>query len=224
MNLKKYCGIILLLMAFLNNYSQERIVKGIVTTFDSIPLINAEVKVKSSKQVVLTDTLGNFQATCLPDDKLKVSAKGFSSRNVKLNEKIRIVMVNLRLKPTPKSREIAIGYGHVSDKEKLYSISSLDNDDIDFSIYSNMYDLIRGRFPNVQVTGNEIIIRGRSSINLSNSALIVVDGIVVSNDYLSTLPPNNVKSIDILKDASSAAYGSRGANGVVIIETKRGGD
>jgi TonB-dependent SusC/RagA subfamily outer membrane receptor len=205
-------------------YAQERTVKGFVTTFDSIPLVNVKITAKNSKQVVYSDTLGNFQIVCLPEEKIKVSAEGFVTQNVKIDDKVKILLVNLNLKPSPNSREIAIGYGHVKDKDKLNAISSLSNKDLDFSNYSNMYDLITGKFAGVQIINGEIIIRGIRSINSSNAALIVVDGMAVDQSYLTSLQPNIVKSIDILKDGGAAIYGSRGANGVVIIQTRKGGD
>ncbi len=212
------------LMFSLNGAAQERLMSGRVFTFDSIPLINASVEVKSSKQVVTTDTLGNFYVSCLPDDVLKVSANGFVSDKVKLKSNTKLALINLKLKPGDKNREIAIGYGHVKDSEKLNAVANLNSGDMDFSQYSNMYELIRGRFAGVQIINGEIIIRGQSSINSSSAALIVVDGIPTSNSILSSLPPIQVKSINVIKDGSSAIYGSRGASGVVLIETKKGGD
>jgi len=205
--------------------AQERIIHGIVTTFDSIPVIGAEIKVKSTKQVVQTDTLGKFSVGTDFEDKLKISANGFHNQNVKIPAEIKLVVVNLKLKPTEKAREYAIAYGHVSDTEKLNSMSNLRNGDIDFSQYTSLYEVIRGRFPGVQVMSNgEIIIRGLNSILGSNAALIIVDGMPVENDVLGDIPPIQVKSINVIKDGSAAMYGVRGANGVVIIETKRGND
>lgn len=209
--------------AFLSN-AQERLVHGIVTTFDSIPLIDAQVKVISSKQTVLTDTLGRFSVSTNPKDKLKVSAAGFFNQTVKLDEKIKLAAINLKLKPGEKNREYAIGYGHVSDRNKLNALASLNSGDMDFSQYSNIYDLIKGRFAGVQVVNGEVIIRGINSINSSSAALIIVDGVPVDGGALSSIPPVQVKSINVMKDGSSAIYGSRGANGVVLIETKRGND
>jgi TonB-dependent SusC/RagA subfamily outer membrane receptor len=201
---------------------QEKIISGIITTFDSIPLTNASVKDKSSRLVVLSDSLGRFSIPCKAGDKLQITAKGFNLYNVIINDKTKYVFVNLELKPGPKNIEYAIGYGHVREKDKLYAISSLKNGDVDFSMYNDIFELIRGRLPGVSIENGEIRIRGQRSINSSNAALIVVDGIIVDNSYLSLIPPNTVASIDVLKDASSSIYGSRGANGVVIIETKRG--
>ena len=108
---------------------------------------------------------------------------------------------------------------------KLFAIlASINKDDMDFSQYSNMLELIRGRFAGVQVVGGEIIIRGVNSINSSSAALIVIDGVASDYGVLNSISPIQVKSINVIKDGSAAIYGSRGANGVVIIETKRGGD
>ena len=205
-------------------YAQDRVIHGRVFTFDSIPLINANVEVKSTKQVVKTDTLGNFSVSCNFEDVLKVSARGFTTEKVKLVPKIKLAVINLKLKPGVKNKEIAIGYGHVKDADKLNAVSNLNNNDVDFSQYSNMYELIRGRIAGVQVVNGEIIIRGVNSINSSSAALIVLDGVPVDNSILSTIPPVQVKSISVIKDGSSAIYGSRGSNGVVLIETKKAGD
>lgn len=223
-NILKFIFVFAIIISTISGFAQERIVQGRIFTFDSIPLVNASVKVKSTKQVVVSDSTGKFSVKCNPKEVLMVSAHGFNSQRVKLEPKNRILIVNLKLKPGEKNREIAVGYGHVLDRDKLNSVASLQSGDMDFSQYTNMYELIRGRFAGVQIVNGEIIIRGIKSINSSNAALIVVDGVQTHGDILNSLPPIQVKSISIIKDGSSAIYGSRGANGVVIIETKRGGD
>ena len=223
--MKKYIVLSLLLFfVFQSNpplFGQERIVHGQVTTFDSIPLIKASIMVKSTKKVVLSDTAGLFTVQCSTRDQLKVTANGFLNQKVKLDSNTKVVLVNLTLKIGEKNREYAIGYGHVSDRDKLYAMSELNTDNHDFSNYRTMYDLINGKFSGVQIISGEIIIRGRSTFTSSNAALIVIDGITTDYQRLWDLPPSEVQSINILKDASSAIYGSRGANGVVLIETKR---
>ena len=87
-----------------------------------------------------------------------------------------------------------------------------------------MIDLIVNSSPSIIISSGAILIRGASSLNGSSAALIVIDGVDASMSQLSTLSPLNVKSVDILKGGSAAIYGTRGANGVVIITTKRGGD
>lgn len=205
--------------------AQNRVVQGLVTTFDSIVVVGADVRVKSSKLVYKTDTLGHFSAEVLGADKLKISAMGFITNNIKLEEKTKFVAINIKLKSGEKAREYAIGYGYVKDAEKLNSVAQLTNRDVDFSQYTNMYELIRGRFSGVQVQANgDIVIRGVNSLNLSSAALIVVDGIPTDKSVLNSISPVNVSSINVIKDGSSAIYGSRGANGVVVIETKKGGE
>ena len=206
------------------SFSQERVVHGIVTALDSISVINAQVRVKSSKQTVLTDTLGRFSVTCSAKDVLKVSASGFFPQRVKLEEKIRFAAINLRLKPGEKNFEYAVGYGHISEKDRTIAVARLNTQNMDSHQYNNIYDMIRGRFAGVYVSGNEIIIRGPNSLMGSSSALIVIDGVITDSSNLSTVNPSQVKSIDIIKDGGAAIYGSRGANGVVIIETKKGSE
>ena len=210
------------LMLSINLRAQERMIRGVVTTFDSIPLIGASVIAQSTKQEVLTDPLGNFSIRCKSDDKLKVSAHGFYNENVKLTDKIKFAAINLKLRPGEKEREFAIGYGHVADTDRLNAITSINKNDFDFSHYQNIYELIKARCPGVYVIDNlRIIIRGMNSINLDNSALVLVDGIPYKAPDLKVIQPSQVKSIDFIKDAGAAIYGARGANGVILIETKR---
>ena len=146
-------------------HGQNRLLRGMVTTFDSIPLINASVYIKSTKEKVLTDSIGAFKIYCNTPDKIKVSANGFIPRNVKVDESIKFVLVNLKLKSSDDAKEIAIGYGHVKDGEKLSAVEALKNKDVDFSMYKDVYDVIRGRFSGVTVEGNDIIIRGKALLS-----------------------------------------------------------
>jgi TonB-dependent SusC/RagA subfamily outer membrane receptor len=100
----------------------------------------------------------------------------------------------------------------------------LAKNEASFSRYSNIFEMIQGQFPGVEVRNQEIIIRGNDSFHLSSAALIVLDGVIVESDILQNLRPVEVKNISVIKDGSAAVYGSRGANGVVIIETRKGGD
>ncbi|MDX5586031.1 MAG: TonB-dependent receptor plug domain-containing protein [Aureibaculum sp.] len=207
------------------SYSQERTVTGFVTTLENIVVVNAEVKVLSSKVTVLTDTVGSFKVSCLLKDKIKISAKGFYSQKVKTDEKTKEVIINLLFKPGEKNLDLAVGYGHIKEKDKSYSISNIRNDDeFEFSKYSNMLQHIVNSSPSIVIGGGGIIIRGSNSLLGSSTALILIDGIAVNSSELYMLPPPDVKSVNILKGGAAAIYGSRGANGVVLITTKRGGD
>jgi TonB-dependent SusC/RagA subfamily outer membrane receptor len=216
-----------ILLVSTNLYAQERIVHGKVTTFENIPLTDVSVEVKSTKQVVLTDSLGNFIVSCDKKDKLKVFAHGFNKQNVKLKGRTKFVAINLHLKSNDeKGKFYAVGYGHVSDVNKLNAVTNLNNNELDFSKYKDIYDLIKGRFSGVRIVDGDVIVRGNNTFGsqTTNAALIVVDGIPSNRSALSNIPPEDVKSIDIIKDGGSAIYGSQGANGVVIIETRHGSD
>ena len=226
MNIKVNIFLATMAAVLLTSFSsaQERTIQGVVTTFDSIPLIDAEVQNRASKQAVMTDSLGRFLIRADEGDKLKIKARGFYNEKAKIEEKTKYMAVNLKMKPGEKNIEYAIGYSKVSDREKLNALAQINKDDVDFSQYDNIYDLIRGRFAGVQIMNGEIIIRGINSINSSSAALIVVDGVPVDGSTLNSIPPVQVQSINVIKDGSAAIYGSRGANGVVIIETRRGGN
>ena len=224
---KKLFILQVLLAVFISSFSlnaQERTLNGIVTSFDSIPLIGASVKILSTNQVVFTDSLGTFFLLCNSKDKIAVSANGFYTQKVKLTGKIKFAAVNLRLKSGSKNREHAIGYGYVSEEDKTGSVESINSSDGKFANYLDIFDLLEGRFAGVEIVGEEIIIRGTKSLISSNAALIVVDGIIMDGSILKTISPLDVKSINVIKDASTAVYGSRGTNGVVLIETKKGGE
>ena len=166
---------------------------------------------------------------CDPEDKITVEADGFFPQKVKIEKEIRLILVNLSLKKGDRNLDMAgryvdVGYGHVNSNRLLNAVSSLNSKDMDFSRYNNMFDLIQGQFPGVSVEGNQIIVRGTKTFYGAegNSALIVIDGAIVTTQDLTNLSPLDVASIDVLKDGSSSVYGSRGANGVVIVETKKG--
>lgn len=206
-------------------YSQERTVSGFVTTLDNIAVVNAEVKVLSSKVTVLTDSVGNFKVSCLLKDKIKISAKGFYSQKIKIDKETKETFINLKFKPGGRNLDVAVGYGHIKEKDKSYAISIIrDDDEFEFSKYSDMLQHIVNSSPSIIFQGGEIIIRGSSSLLGSNAALILIDGMEQNASQLSMLSPFDVKSVNILKDGSASIYGTRGANGVIIITTKRGGD
>lgn len=221
-----YPFLLIFLFSFTSiSYSQERTITGFVTTLENIVVVNAEVKVLSSKETVLTDSVGNFRISCLLNNKIKISAKGFYSQKVKIDEKTKEVYINLIFKPGRKNLDIAVGYGHVKEKDKSYAISNIrSNDNFEFSKYSNMLQHIVNSSPSIVVGGGGIIIRGSDSLNSSSAALILIDGIEVNTSELKSLSPSDVKNVDILKGGSASIYGVRGANGVIVITTKRGGD
>lgn len=120
-----------------------------------------------------------------------------------------------------KNDEVNLGYLKESKENSTSATSTLKVKQA--SGYSNIYEYLKGRVAGVEVNGTSITIRGIRSINYSNEPLILVDGLAVED--ISWLSPEMVQSIDVLKDASSTAmYGSRGANGVIIITTRKAND
>lgn len=231
----KTIGKLMLLLAVLMisafSFSQDKILVGQVTVFDSIPLSGVVVWVKSTGQKVHTDSLGRFQVFCHPKDKIKIEASGFYTKKVNIDKDIRMLLVNIKLKKGVQNLDIAeryvsVGYGHANKNVLANAISSLNNKEMDFSMYNDMYDLIQGQFPGVAVEGNSIIVRGTKTFygTQGDGALLIIDGIIVTPQDFANLTPLDVKSVDILKDGSSSVYGSRGANGVVIVHTKKGND
>ena len=140
--------------------------------------------------------------------------------------------LSVELTPLQNSMEdvVVIGYGEVKKKDLTGAVSRVSGDDFKNIPVQRVDQMLQGRMPGVQVTsvdgspgaGTTIRIRGSRSINASNEPLYVIDGIIDAGD-LSTVNPEDIESIDVLKDASAAAiYGSRGSNGVIIITTKQG--
>jgi len=199
----------------------EKKVQGKVCTFNNIPIAQASILVKSSKQIFHSDSLGRFSISCLPNDKVKISANGFTTQRQKINNKTTFISVTLRLKHGTNNQKKALSSQHIKDINSLYSISNLNNNEMDFSQFNNIYNLISNRFPGVEINSSgEIIVRGNTTLISSNAALLVINGVVVDQSVFSNLLPNEIKSINVLKDAGAAEYGSRGANGVVLVQTK----
>jgi TonB-dependent SusC/RagA subfamily outer membrane receptor len=125
-----------------------------------------------------------------------------------------VILVETKEKDT----KVNIGYGEADTRDLSYSVSSVKPQDNE--VYTNMYDYLRGKVAGVVVKAdNTIVIRGVTTMNSSTEPLILVDGVEITD--LNLINPNDVYSVDILKDASASIYGLKGANGVILITTKR---
>lgn len=121
-----------------------------------------------------------------------------------------------RTTSTRQPHEVNIGYGTMPSDQLTTSVSTVS---IDENVpYTTIYEMIQGRCAGVIVNGNSIVIRGVGTINLSTQPLFIVDGVEMSD--ISHIHPRDVKDIQILKDSSASIYGSRGANGVILITLK----
>ena len=116
--------------------------------------------------------------------------------------------------------EVEVGYGTTKKENLTYSVASIGVKENEMKGYRDIYEYLEGRVAGVEVTPDKrIVIRGLGTFNGSSDPLFIVDGHEVQD--ISTINPNDIKSIDILKDSSTAIYGMRGANGVILIKLKR---
>lgn len=223
---KRFILLLCIGILFASVQAQTRVVYGKLTAYNKYPIQNVEVKTKKSKASVKSDSLGMFSIVAMEDDRVVIKPKAFKTVSRKIDADTDTLFINLVFIDTKNNRDLATGYGYISQEDLTYAMSHLEQENNEFCNYTNIFNLIKGRFPGVTVNagqmGGAVYIRGATSVNLSSEALYVVDGGAVSNiDYIH---PCDIRSIDILKDASASIYGTRGSNGVVVIETKKGPD
>ena len=200
--------------------AQNAIVHGKIVAFDSIPVEKAETKLKRNNTSVLSDSLGFFSIECQINDKLSIIVAGFKTEKLKIKDQKDSLHVQIKFGGSEKDIENASSNGHIERNRLVYATDYLDADLFVDAGYADVVEMITGKFPGVNVVGDEIIIRGRNSINGNNSALIVIDGVTTTMYGLNSLSVADVKSVHVLKGNEAAAYGSRGANGVVVVITK----
>jgi len=210
--------------------AQNRSVGGTVIDDAGEPLIGVSVVESGTTNGTVTDADGSYTINVPQNSRLEFSYVGFTQQTIDVNGQT-VINVTLSEKPTALNEVVVIGYGSVKRKDVTTSISSVTTQDINQRPIISAAQAIQGRAAGVSVIepngapGGETVIRvrGTTSMNADNFPLYVVDGVPVDN--LNFLAPTDIADIQILKDASSAAiYGSRGANGVVLITTKRGSD
>jgi len=211
-----------LLFSF-SSIAQTRVVKGKITTFNKYPVQNVEVTSKKAKSTVMTDSLGQFEIVANEKDVIQIKAKVFQALNKKVAEDDDYVSANLIFKNTAQNREIATGLGYITHEQLTFALAHMADQNNDFCNYSDVFSLVKGKFPGVTVKSNSfgsegIFVRGDKSIYGDNEAIYVVDGVRVGD--ISFVNPCEMATIDILKDGGAALYGSQAANGVVVIETK----
>ncbi len=207
--------------AYATLLGQEITLSGTVRCFNRYVLSNVSVTAGKTNERFLTDSVGGFEVFLNRGEKVTFEAEGFEKLIIKPVTSQNIT-VNLVFKGREKDTEMAIGNGYIRKEELTFAVSNLLQENNEYSNFSNIFDLIRGRLPGVEVintpSGPVIRVRGINSLALSGEPLYILDGIPVED--ISTIEPVNIRSINVLKDAAAAYYGSRGANGVIIIETK----
>ncbi|MCK4343801.1 MAG: TonB-dependent receptor plug domain-containing protein [Bacteroidales bacterium] len=200
-------------------FAQTRVVYGKLTAFNTYPVQNVEVTAKKAKTAITSDSLGQFSIVCFENDIIKIKPKTFRPVNKRVGPDTDSLFINLLFIDTKSNRELAVGYGYINEEDLIYAVNHLEQENNDFCNYANIFDLIRGRFSGVMVRGVNVYIRGSGSFSGQTQALYIVNG--VSTTSIDWISPCQIKSIDILKDSNAAIYGTRGGNGVVLIETRR---
>lgn len=219
--------------------AQERQVSGTITDSDGLPLIGVNIIIENTSRGTQSDFDGNYSIKANQGEVLVYSFVGFSTVRRTVGTEANI---NVQLLPDATLDEVVVvGYGTQSKRKVTDNIASISSEQINNIPVSNMQSSLVGKAAGVQITqingkvegGVKMRIRGIASISSSQEPLYVIDGMPLINDDESTtvapinplisLNPNDIESIEILKDASSAAiYGARGTNGVVLITTKSG--
>lgn len=201
--------------------AQTRVVNGKLTAFNTFPVQNVEITSKKAKAITMTDEFGHFSIVCLENDVIKIKPKAFKAHNKKVNADTDSLCLNLEFIDSEANREIAVGYGYISEEDLIFAVSHLENNNNEFCSYTDIFDLIKGQLSGVTVSKNQIYVRGgiNSFTPGASMAMYVVDNQRVND--ISWLQPCQVKSIDVLKDASAAIYGTNAGNGVVLIETMK---
>ena len=197
-------------------------------------LAGVSVVVKGTDNGTITDLTGEFKLSGVkPDDVLQLSFIGYKTQLIKVGKQTRFNITMVEDAQTlDEVQVVAVGYGDVRRRDLTGSIGSADMKDLVKTPVSNITENLAGRIAGVRVSSSDggpgdnfsIVIRGAGSLTGSTAPLYVIDGFPSESSGLGTLNPNDIESIDILKDASATAiYGARGANGVVIVTTKKGG-
>ncbi len=245
--LMRRCLAVVLVFGALNGYAQQTVTGRVTAADDGSGIPGVNILEKGTSNGSVTDADGNFRISVGSNATLVFSFVGYSTQEVAVGGQ-RTLNVSLQSDVTSLSEVVVIGYGEVRVKDATGAVASVSSKDFNGGIIASPEQLIQGKTAGVQITqstgapgaGIQIRIRGTNSIRSNNNPLFVVDGVPLSGgtqpssadvgygtiadtNPLNFLNPSDIESMSILKDASATAiYGSRGANGVVIITTKSG--
>jgi len=209
---------------------QGKKVTGVVIDGTGEPVIGANVVVKGTTNGTITDFDGNYTIEGVSaNDVLVISYIGYLSQEVPVGNQS-MIKVTLKEDTQTLDEVVVVGYGTMKKSDVTGSISTAKGDDLVKNQSFSALDNLRGKVSGVNIFSNSsqpgaysnrVVIRGIATINSSSNPLYVVDGVVMENFDL--VNPNDIESMEVLKDASAAAiYGARGANGVIMVTTKRG--
>jgi len=224
------CSILLLIISG-SVFAQGRTVTGTVSDSKGETLPGATVTIKGTKTAVATTGAGKYDIV-VPDNKaiLVFSFIGAATKEVNVGTQT-VINVTLENNSSTLNEVVVIGYGQRARKDLTGSVGTANVPDMQKAVVRSFEESLEGRVAGVQVSSGDgqpgdalnIVIRGNNSVTGNNSPLYVVDGFPIENPDNNTINPADIESLTVLKDASSTAiYGARGANGVVIITTKKG--
>ena len=227
-----FLSLILMFTFFLSAFTQDFRISGKVTDSGSgEPVPGATIAIKGTTNGTITDLNGVYELSAASGDvTLVFSFVGYKTKEVQVEGRS-TVDVGLDLDLTNLEEVIVVGYGTQKKEDLTGSIAVVNVDEMNKSNFTTLSNAFQGRAAGVNVMatsgrpGSEatVKVRGIGSISLSSEPLYVVDGISVGSEVLTTLNPNDIESMQVLKDASATAiYGARGANGVILITTKKG--
>lgn len=205
-------------------------VKGTVTEGNNKPLQNVSVTIKGSQRGVSTDANGQFTIQSKEGDVLVFSFINYEMKEITVSKSNPALVVSLSSNAKEMDEVLVVGYGKVQRKNLTGAVSSIKASEVVKSTEVSLNSALQGRAAGVSVVSASgdpgapvnIIIRGGSSLSASNDPLYVINGFPQLGGSNLNLNVNDIESIDILKDGAAAAYGSRGANGVILITTKSG--
>lgn len=206
--------------------------KGVVQDEAGEPLIGATVMVKGTTQGVATDIDGNFAVNVKKGQTIDVSYVGYDAQSIKVNGQNNITVV-MKENSSTLDDLVVVGYGVQKKSDVTGSVTSVGKDRLSKLPVTNVLQAMQGATSGVTITQQSSIpgdapstlVRGQNSINANSGPYVVVDGIPLNNTggSLADIAPSDIESIEILKDASATAiYGTNGANGVILVTTKKG--
>lgn len=229
-NLKK--GILFTIMCLfsITIFAQNITVRGNVSDGSGESLIGVTVQVEGTSVGTVTDADGNFILPNVPSNAtLIISYVGMNSQNISVNGR---TVINVILEDDTELLEevVVVGYGTMRKSDVTGAMAVVSAEELSTKPVTNAFEALQGKVAGVDITSSQrpgelgsIRIRGNRSLSATNSPLYVVDGVVLSSGGIESINPRDIESINVLKDASSTAiYGSRGANGVILVTTKRG--
>ena len=226
---RRLCSTVLLSMLCILVFAQGRTVSGVVKDATGEPMIGVNVLVKGTTNGSITDLDGMYSISGVKNsDVLVVTYIGFVTQEVKVGN---LKTVDIVLKEDSKTLEevVVIGYGSVKKKDLTGSVATVNSESLAAVPVASATEALTGKMAGVQITTTEgspdadmkIRVRGGGSITGDNAPLFIVDGFPVES--ISDIPASEIEDMTVLKDASSTAiYGSRGANGVILVTTKSG--